>query len=308
MKKQDSLIKDWYKTKACTCPDCQYMQNALYTPNQAMYPLHTPKSLGETMRLLPFMSNPKNPMNGPYCSMRAVGHLLARFDKDPVLTHLQVCTVKEGNGLNTSVTLGFAKALAVHDLFEKHVIVLNMGTGAPKFQVYERVRTGGVRVTTEVKSKGGAQISPSSVAFEGFVPIKEEDKQPTQMDFVNGNKQWFDGCMDKLSMKLIKPLSELWSIPVFAVVTGTVRAHYWKGKENRPAMDIQMCEMLRLMTSDRVQHMNGTSFFIPQSDEGKYEFSALEEVVQSVDQNVVLILGLGIGKGSTQLSYRSCCG
>jgi hypothetical protein len=286
----------------CTCADCQYVENEVFATKQAVYPLHTPKTLSETMKLLPFMSVASNPMNGPYCSMRAVSHLLKRLNKDPVLAQLQVCTVKDGDGLNTSVTLGFAKALARHRLFDTYVIVLNMGTGYPKFQVYELVQSRGVRVFTEVKSKGGT-ISPSSIEFEGFVPIKEEGPRKTQQSFERNNQEWFDDCMVKLSTKL--PMEKLNAIPVFAVVTGTVRKHYFDRKENRLDMDRQMHEMLAKMTGNRAQNMKETSFFISQADEGTYEFAALEEVVQSVDPNTVLLLGLGIGRGSTQLPYRS---
>jgi hypothetical protein len=306
-KTKDTECKGCQST--CTCPDCQYVENEVFATKQAVYPLHTPKTLSETMKLLPFLSTASNPMNGPYCSMRAVSHLLKRLNKDPVLAHLQVCTVKDGDGLNTSVTLGFAKTLARHRLFIKYAIVLNMGTGNPKFQVYERVKSGGVRVTTEVKSKGVATqptISPSSIDFEGFVPIKEEGPRKTQQIFEVNNQGWFDDCMVKLSTKLstLSPM-ELDAIPVFAVVTGTVRQHYFKMKENRLDMDRQMHEMLSNMTGNRALNMKETSFFISQADEGKYEFAALEEVVQSVNPNTMLILGLGIGRGSTQLPYRS---
>ena len=274
----------------CRCADCVYM----YT--QAGPFVH-PRTLSKELEDIKYTEN-DDKLKPPYCSMKAVGHLLKAFANDPVLSLLQVSTIKDTKTLNTSVTFGYAKAIFENDTKSNKVVILNMGTGTPKFQVYKRNPTGGLTVFLEDKGYDEL-ISPSAVPF----PETGEKR----MEFVNSNLLWFNKCMSDLKEKL--DLGEsIESIPVYAVVTGTVRAQYYNAKDDNDKqrqMDDQIEDMLMQMTTRRVKKRGNTSFFLHQENEGKYEFDAVGIVVTAAHDRARVILGVGIGKGSTQMPYVS---
>jgi hypothetical protein len=124
----------------------------------------------------------------------------------------------------------------------------------------------------------------------------------TSTTFIATTTQWLSEFL------LFLRTQGLHDITVAALVTGSIRAAWERsGPKNRSLLETTVSDVLHAVCPKIVTATGTESFFLTQTAEGTFEYDALTTVVntESGSMPARLLLGIGIGRGSTQLPYRT---
>jgi len=260
---------------------------------------------------------------GPYRALCATQDFLERLRTSSALTPaecatIRVCTIKDVATpflkttleqvqtvkINTSVTFGAAVTFLESHPSHTHVLIMNCGTGTVKFQVYGRDHSMIVRPVYEFKpseTQTGPLTSLSGLQVGAYQPTKQH--LLSSKVFIATTTLWLTEFVSFLHTQGID------NIAITALVTGSIRA-FWEqsGPIAQHFLDRTISITLQAVCPQILPASGTASFFLTQSTEGLYEFEALTAMVsaESAQEPMCLLLGIGIGRGSTQLPFRTC--
>jgi len=223
---------------------------------------------------------------------------------------------------NTSVSMGLAVARNPPvRCMVKFVIIfgcLNCGTGDVKQQYYLVDQSGVKRVFLEYKPKGGVNVQGADKLTD---TARAELQQKLAGELNDGRKL----VADKLAKEgypeeFIRFTSET---PLAVFVTGTLRNERDEATpERRAELDASMDKVFSFndvvfvnAPRPRVERWSeAPTYFMPQDVEGTLEFKALEamhanlEEAKEIPAGSSVVLGLGIGRGTSQVPIRTAEG
>jgi hypothetical protein len=205
--------------------------------------------------------------------------------------------------INTSVTFGAAVAFLDRRRTDRYVLVLNCGTGTTKFQLYSRNEAGHVRPLYEYKPTDLAGHPQTSLsAIQTGVHHPSTGASLTKEAFISTATQWLSEFLAFLRLQDIR------EVVVAALITGPIRTTWEQAEDmERSRLEVAVSDILHTI-SPQINTITDTgTFFMTQVEEGTFEYKALETVVSSKTDtsSTHLVLGIGIGRGSTQLPYRT---
>jgi hypothetical protein len=170
--------------------------------------------------------------------------------------------------------------------------------------VYERSDTGRVRPLYEFKPTDLDVETPTSLSSLPIGTFRRSPptKQLSSMEFVSMTNQWLLQFLQFLRDRGIC------NVAVAALVTGTIRTAWEMSRgSDRQSLDSVVSSILHEVCHSIVPATGSSSFFLSQASEGLFEHDALQAVVDAESGSVParLLLGIGIGRGSTQIPYRT---
>jgi hypothetical protein len=215
--------------------------------------------------------------------LATVDTLLKVYEKCPeiVKEKMYISLIKSTKNTNTSVTSGICV-----DLLEpgKRAQVLNCGTGAIKYQLYEMSSDRVIQTLHEYKPK---TVSFSKYHILDIYGVKENSYNENDM---------IERIAEDLTVAHDKYADV--NIPIYAVITGDIR----KAWENADDKNKEVFESSVKSVFDEfgILPWNDKSFFISQDQEGERESVATNNLLRDVDVQCVGVGNFGIGKGSGQ--------
>ncbi len=271
-------------------------------------------AVGQVMSLeavdekLQAMGEPKKGNEGPIAAMRmAIGFLNSMSTLYP---NAYVSIIKEtDNHGNTSVAMGTAAVYFKAHEDENLVLVINYGTGGPKFQLYEKsLQSGQIKLRKEIKlpEKKGAQktitlvgnvkrsnlyLAKGKTPHTYFGAGKPETEVALDITKTDKHRNYAKDSLKDFTKKVAAELQTalegkaVMCIPLF---TGDIRKNYYreiaKGKQaikyQRALEDVVdvMCRELGKKLVKGVEHIEDyhdeESYCLPQDAEGQLELIA----------------------------------
>jgi hypothetical protein len=245
-------------------------------------------------------NNAKNdgPRMGAFVTIQLFKALYAKSDErwNAIKDKVKIGIIKETKKYgNTSVSMGVAKLMSVYMPDKQYFIFLNCGTGGIKYQVY--MHKNGI-LSLLFEHKPTSEAGPNALCVGAYKPSKKTHALDQNRLLIDQElKQVYKMGLDEYGI-------DLTGTPVFAFVTGDIRAEFEKAKEANTRKLYQ--DEVSNLFKGLAEPFNFNSYFMMQHEEGHNELVGTQTMYANLAMSGLLpsttkvTTSFGIGKGSCQ--------